>query len=43
MRLDRVLHTCKVLILIGVGCVTIEGIVRVLFACSFVSLIKYVS
>ena len=43
MRLDRVLHTCKVLILIGVGCVTIDGIIRELFACSSVSLIKYVS
>ena len=43
MRLDRVLHTCKVLILTGVGGVTIDGIIRVLFACSSVSLIKYVS
>ena len=40
MRLDRVLHTWRALILIAVGDVTSEGMIPVLFACSSVLLIK---
>ena len=42
MRLDRVHYTCRILILIGVGGVTSEGMIRVPFACSSVPLIKYI-
>ena len=40
MRLDRVLHTWRALILIAVGDVTSEGMIPVLSACSSVFLIK---
>ena len=40
MRLGRVLYTCGILTLIGVGGVTSEAIIRVPFACSAVPLIK---
>ena len=40
MRLGRVLHTCRALILIAVGDVTSEGMIPVLSACSSVLLIE---
>ena len=42
MRLDRVLYSCRILMLIGVGSVTSEGMIRVPFACFSVPLIKYI-
>ena len=42
MRLGRVLYTCRILTLKGVGGVTSEGMIRAPFACSSVPLTKYI-